>query len=129
MNKFKKFCNDHGQDTEITDLGIEHLDALLAVFIKGVKKDDGGEYEPMSVYSLSGSIRKYLADNLIGVDAETSFPITKSALQRKKKELKSLGKGNRPNRAECLTDADEEHLWETGTLGDSSPMVLLHTMW
>ena len=88
VNKFKKKVNGRGEDKHLTELDMEHLDALLAVFIKGVKKDDAGEYEPMSVQSLSGSVRKYLADNMIGVDVDKSFPISKSALQRKKRTKK-----------------------------------------
>ena len=49
VNKFQKFVNDRGENSPLTELDIEHLDAFLAVFIKGVKRDDGGEYEPMSV--------------------------------------------------------------------------------
>ncbi len=64
-----------------------------------------------------------------GIDPEKSFPISKSALGRKQQELKSLGKGNRPNRAKCLTEEDEELLWEKGELGDSDPDVLRNTVW
>ncbi len=129
VNKFEKFIKARGQDKELLDLDVEYIDALLAVFLKGLKRDNGQDYEPVSVQNFSCCIRKFLASKIPGVEPDKSFPVSKSALARKKKELKSLGKGNRPNRAQCLTDQEEELLWERGALGDSTPDVLRNTMW
>ena len=49
--------------------------------------------------------------------------------QPKKKEQKSRGLGNTPNRASSLTPDEEEQMWATGALGDSDPEALIHTMW
>ena len=103
VNKFKKFIRDQGQEKDMLELEIEYVDALLAVFLKGVKWEDGNDYEQSSVQSFSSCIHKYLSDNMRGIDPEKSFLIAKSALGWKKQELKSLAKGNRPNHAKCLT--------------------------
>ena len=63
------------------------------------------------------------------VDSEKSFPVTQGSLIAKKKELKSLDRGNHPNRAEGLTIEQEELLWQTGALGDNSPEVLINMLW
>ena len=46
----------------------------------------------------------------------------------KKKELKEKGKGNYPNRADCLSE-DQEEMWRSVALGDHSPSSLVHTLW
>ena len=38
--------------------------------------------------------------------------------------LKKEGKGNRPQAAQPIEDSDIEKMWESGTLGDSSPETL-----
>ena len=109
-------------------MDVEYINALLAVFLKGLKKEDEDDYEPVSVQNFSCCIRKYLCTKIKGIDADKSFPVTKSALARTKKELKSLGKGNRPNHVQCLTEHEEELLWERGALSDSDPDTLRNTL-
>ena len=47
----------------------------------------------------------------------------------KRKDLKSKGKGNTPNKAEYITFEMENEMWARGALGDSNPTVLLHSIW
>ena len=49
------------------------------------------------------------------------FAVSRQVLIAKRKELKSLGKGNRPNRARPLNPQEENRLWESGALADDSP--------
>ena len=127
--RFIKFVREKGEQKNITELDITYLDALLAVFLKSLKKADGSDYEPGTIQGYSNLIRKYLSLNKENVHQETSFPVAKSSLCVKKKELKEMGKGNHPNRADCLTEYDEELLWQSGALGDHSPKSLVHTLW
>ena len=64
----------------------------------------------------------------IGANVD-NLKMTMKVLHAKRKDLKSQGKGNTPNRAGFLTAADEEKLWEAGALGSSDPETLLHTVW
>ena len=50
-------------------------------------------------------------------------------LQARRKELKSKGLGNKPNKADNLTQADEDKLWESDQLGLNTPTALLNTVW
>ncbi|XP_071110495.1 uncharacterized protein [Haliotis cracherodii] len=47
----------------------------------------------------------------------------------KQKELKSMGKGNKPKAAEELSDMDIDAMYDAKTLGSDNPHSLLHTMW
>ena len=96
VTKFEKFVSQRGEQTNIIELDSEHLDAFLAVFLKGVKREDGNEYEPVSVQSFSSCIRKYLADKIPRINAEKSFPVAKSVLARKKKSLKASARAISP---------------------------------
>lgn len=40
-----------------------------------------------------------------------------------------MGLGNRPNKAESLTENKEEKLWSSSQLGTHSPESLLNTVW
>lgn len=50
-------------------------------------------------------------------------------LKKKQKELKSRGKGNKPNAAEPLTDEDISELYAKKVLGNHAPRPLLNTVW
>ncbi len=129
IKRFQHYICERGEDKHLLELDIEYLDALLAVYVKTLKKANGEHYEPVTVQSYSGCIRKYLSENMSNVDQEKSFPVTQAALQAKKKELKGLGKGNSPNKADGLSVEQEEHLWQCGALGDTSPDTLMNTLW
>ena len=43
--------------------------------------------------------------------------------------MRKLGKGNRPQRSDTLTDTDITAMYESGVLGRESPDALLHTLW
>ncbi|KAK3099255.1 hypothetical protein FSP39_001710 [Pinctada imbricata] len=57
------------------------------------------------------------------------FAKTRDALRAKQRDLKSQGKGSKPNRSEPITDEDVEQLYETGELGNANPNSLLNTFW
>ena len=51
-------------------------------------------------------------------------------MKSKQKNLKQLGKGNKPKTADPgIPDDDIEKLFEAGELGTSSPASLLNSMW
>lgn len=68
--------------------------------------------------------KKYPRDSV----TSDTFRMTRMVLASIRKELKWLGKGNKPNRAEALTPEDEELLWKSGTQGIDHPGQLLNTV-
>ena len=57
------------------------------------------------------------------------FKMSREVLKSKRKELKSMGKGNRENRSEPLTAEEEETLWTKEVMGPTSPTTLLRAIW
>ena len=60
---------------------------------------------------------------------DREFAESKMVLEGKVKLLRQQGKGKRPNASKALTTEEEEKLWSENKLGNSSPKVLLQTMW
>ena len=57
------------------------------------------------------------------------FETSRAVLAAKRKQLKSQGLGNKPNRAECLTDSNVETLWESGQIGMDNASALTNMLW
>ena len=78
-----------------------------------------------------GSVERYLRRKTYCASLVTGpeFFHTREALKSKQKNLKQLGKGNKPKAADPITDNDIEKLFEAGELGTNSPASLLNSMW
>ena len=57
------------------------------------------------------------------------FQQSRDCLNAKKKHLKEMGLGNRPNAAEALEPEDEEELYNCGAFGTENPDSLLSILW
>ena len=55
------------------------------------------------------------------------FDTSRSVLAARRKQLKSQGLGNKPNRADPISD-DVELLWDTGALGTHNAVSLMNTV-
>lgn len=78
-----------------------------------------------------GSFERYLRRQEYSVSLITGadFYGTREALKSKQRNLKQLGKGNKPKTADALDDNDIEKLFEASELGVKTPTSLLNTMW
>jgi hypothetical protein len=96
-----------------------------------LKREDGSDYEPDTLTSFHRAIKRKLDEIGYGFDMVKSseFKTSKKVLEARRKDLKQSGKGNRPNKAEPLSVADEEKLWQIGQLGMHSPESLYNTVW
>ena len=59
---------------------------------------------------------------------DKAFKVSRWKLNGKAIELHEAGLGKRKNKADALTEEDEEMLWSTGVSGGESPRSLNHTM-
>jgi hypothetical protein len=132
VNKFINWLKDaHKEERSLVDIPPLTMDIYVGGFIMQLKKDKGGDYEPDSLTGFHRAINRRLEELGYGLDLVTSkeFKTSKNVLAARRRELKQAGKGNRPNKADCLTDQDEEKLWERGQLGLDTPETLFNTVW
>ncbi|CAH3158142.1 unnamed protein product, partial [Porites lobata] len=99
---------------------------LLAKLFKHVHKINGDEYEPDSLSGLQRSSERFLSDGRspfnILVDKEFEMSLEKSLVWK-------VGKGNRPNPNNVVTDGEEGKLFKSGQFGTFYPEDLQRIMW
>lgn len=78
--------------------------------------------------SVDRKLRRHKYGHSISGD-NNDFQLTKDTLKTKMKVLKKQGKGNKPNRAQPLTDMEINSLYEKNLLGDSTPEAMINTLW
>ena len=81
------------------------------------------------ISSIDRSLRRHRYKESIMQSPANIFNATKQALKAKQKDLKQKGKGNRPKKADPLSDEEINILFDTGVLGVTSPESLLNTVW
>ena len=131
MNAYRSWANEKGEREDIENISPEQLNLLLERFYAEIRKKDGTNYEPESLGVMQASIDRFLRENNcnFSIVRDPMFTSSRAVLSGKATVLRESGKGTRPNSAKALTWEEEEELWQTNKLGDSSPEVLLHTVW
>ena len=115
------------------DIPPEELNVILCHYLMKVKKHNGDEYEPDTLKSHLASFDRYLQD--LGLSKEYSlfsnpvFHKVNEVLAKKRRQLRQMGKGLKPNKADMLTEEEIELLWNSGQLGSHNPRFLLNTVW
>jgi hypothetical protein len=108
----------------------KELDALLVAFYVDVKKDNGAKYEPGSVNLISASIERHLGDAEYPHSLRNKvFDFSTRALSAKKVKLQKQGNGLKPNASKAVSTDEKNLMWEEGQLGDSSPRILIFSLW
>ena len=74
---------------------------------------------------------RFLGENYkqYSILTDKEFSKAREALSSKRKRLRRSGKGQKPNKAAGLCEADIQQLWEMKQLGDETPQSLLRTDW
>ena len=60
---------------------------------------------------------------------DKEFCEVQDILKKKQKQLKAIGKGNKPNSADALKDEETEEFYWADVLGNKTPQALLNTVW
>jgi len=96
----------------LEDIPPEDLDPYMSRFILSVRKQNGDEYEPTSLRRIIASFDRYLKRRRYSQSIITGqvFAKTREVLKSKQKQLKKLGKGNKPQEVSGLTDTDRYDL-------------------
>uniref|UniRef100_A0A9L0S8F1 KIAA1958 n=1 Tax=Equus caballus TaxID=9796 RepID=A0A9L0S8F1_HORSE len=106
------------------------LNELLENFYVTVKKSDGSDFLATSLHAIRRGLDRILKNAGVG------FSITSSTFNSSTKKLKEklwvLSKagmsGARSRNIVYFSLSDEEEMWQTGCLGDDSPITLLSTV-
>ena len=97
----------------------EQLDFVLARFIAEVRKEDGQEYPGKTLYEMIGSIQTFLRvkwkRNVSLMDRTAcTFRSLNCAWNFQMKEKAGQGIGIVVNKANLMTEEQENYLWENG---------------
>ncbi|KAI8491913.1 hypothetical protein Bbelb_302860 [Branchiostoma belcheri] len=110
IQHFLLFLGANGEERRPEDISAAELDERLGMFFLGIRKDNGEDYEPDSLTSKHRSIARYLREKGYQEDilVDKTFAHSRECLVAKRKSLKKEGRGNKPNRADPLSAAEEK---------------------
>jgi len=99
--------------------------------VLGVRKKNGEEYEPSSLRGFLQSVDRFLRKNgcAFSLLNDKEFCELQDIFKKKQKQLKAIGKGNKPNSADALSDEEIEEFHRVSVLGNNTPRALLNTVW
>ena len=102
-----------------------------ARFFLSVRSENGSEYEPCALRGMLGSFIHHLNRKSYNVSLfdDVRFSSMRESLKSNHKQLKKIGKGNQPMRAELLTHTELDKLYKSQKLGLSTSSSLLNTLW
>ena len=128
---FKEYLDACDEKREIEDITPVELQEIIKNFVLAVRKKNGEEHGPSSLRAFIQSIDRHLRKNNYGFSVlnDKEFHEVQDILKKKQKQLKSIGKGNRPNAADPLSDEDIDTFYSRKVLGIHSPRALLNTLW
>ena len=103
---------------------------LAKKFVLGVRKKNCEEYELSSLRGFLQSVDRHLRKKecTFSLLNDKEFCDVQDILRKKQKQLKDIGKGNKPNSADALTDEKIEEFYRAGVLGNKTPRALLNTV-
>lgn len=138
--RFKMFLLEinEGDLGEIEYIPEKKLDELLCRFFMHAKKHnkdtgkyDGDEYQPDTLSSIRNSLQRIIHErgSLLDLRNSANFDRSRKVLKAKRKGLKKMGLGNKPNATRPLEDEELEKLKILEYFGWNTPEALQNLMW
>uniref|UniRef100_A0A182TCI6 TRASH domain-containing protein n=1 Tax=Anopheles maculatus TaxID=74869 RepID=A0A182TCI6_9DIPT len=112
--------------SDILQLTADELNYSLCLFVNEVRKPNGTEYAPDTIYYLVLGIQQYLFQNgrVENIFTDAYYERFTDCLDEVAKKFSMLYNDSQF----IVTRVEEEHLWECKQLGAHSPHVLLSTL-
>ncbi|XP_053670615.1 zinc finger MYM-type protein 4 [Anopheles nili] len=112
--------------SDILQLTADELNYSLCLFVNEVRKPNGTEYAPDTIYYLVLGIQQYLFENsrVENIFTDPYYERFTDCLDEVAKKFSMLYNDSQF----IVTRVEEEHLWECKQLGAHSPHVLLSTL-
>ena len=100
---FNEFLNSEEEERNLENIPAAELQQLAKKFVLGVRKKNGEEYEPSSLRGFLQSVDRYLRKKgcTFSLLNDKEFCEVQDILKKKQKQLKAIGKGNKPNSADA----------------------------
>lgn len=120
--------------TPLLQMSPEDLAYWMGKFVLEVRKRDGTEYPPKTVYALVCCFKRYFEENGIHEinplnTGDSRFGNFRVTLDAEMKRLHGIGLGTKSKQAEPITEDEECLLWSSGELGIHSAKSLLNTVY
>ena len=130
-NRLKKFFNTVNESREIDNIPTNQLDNLLCQFFMKATNLKGELYEPDTLTGFWNSFQRILFERGSKVDLkkDSAFANCRNVLRSRRKQLKKLGKGNKPNATRALSLNEVDFLFNSGYFGLKNPVSLQRTVW
>ena len=131
LKLFKAFLTSEDERRELQEIPAAELQQFAVKFVLGVKNKNGEEYEPSSLRGFLQSVDRFLRKNscTFSILNDKEFCELQDILKKKQKQFKAIGKGNKLNSADALSDEEIEEFYRVGVLGNNTPRALLNTVW
>ena len=116
--------------SDINSISEVSLKFALCRFLTEVKKLDGSDFPPETLYEICLCLQFYLESKGFAwrLITDERFKEVKFTLDNIMKERTANGIGTSVRKAKVLNKIDEDILWSLGLLGTHSPEVLLQTV-
>ena len=106
----------------------------MAKFVLEVRKQNGSEYPPKTLYALVCCFKRYYEQNGIHYinplcPSDAIFGNFRLTLDAEMKRLHGLGLGTSTKQAEPITPDEEALLWSSGQFGTHNAKALLNTVY
>ena len=100
---------------DIYDVPPVELNTYQARFFLSVRSENGSEYEPCALWGMLGSFIHHLNRKSYNVSLfdDVRFSSMRESLKSNQKQLKKIGKGSQPMRAELLTHTELDKLYKS----------------
>ncbi len=120
--------------TPLLELPTSDLAHWLAKFVLEVRKKNGSEYPPKSLYALVCCFKRYFETNKIhNVNplnpSDSAFGEFRSVIDAEMRRLHRNSLGTSSRQAEPITPDEEAILWTTGQFGTHNGQALLNTVY
>jgi len=130
MSVFQSFLQEEGESRFPEVIPPHELNAYICSFLPAVRKKDDTEYEPTSLRCYFSSLDRYLKMKCyhVSISTDIQFMKAREVLKLKQKQLKGMGKGNKPRSVDSITDEQIEQLYQQNVAGCNNPSSLVHSL-
>ena len=102
----------------------------LSKFVHEIKKKDGSEYPPNTLYQICAGLQRALRENglpELDIFRNPRYKLFQDSIDSRMKTLTRTGMGVNVEQAKPIPGDEEEILWPKGLLGEDDPRMLVNT--